>query len=136
VSKLEARSDMYVSMLRSFIEALGGKMEITAVFPDARIPISGIGQGGVMESLRRLQRRHCRLHSMPAGRAEGTFLIGRVDDSGIVELEKLSNNQRVEIPIRRILEVLPETSTAPATLVLHGKLAWSAHKQVWEFLLS
>jgi len=136
VSKLETRTDLYVSMLRSFIEALGGKMEITTVFPDASIPISGFDQGGVMESLRGLQNRQCRLHPMPTERAEDTFLISRVDDSGIVELQKQSNMQTVEIPIRRIFEVLPATSTAPPTLVLHGKLAWSANKQVWEFLLS
>jgi transcriptional regulator with XRE-family HTH domain len=34
VSKLEHRTDMYVSTLRRFIEAMGGTMEITARFPD------------------------------------------------------------------------------------------------------
>jgi transcriptional regulator with XRE-family HTH domain len=34
VSKLERRADMYVSTLRHFIEALGGELEIRAVFPD------------------------------------------------------------------------------------------------------
>ncbi len=38
VSKIERRTDMYVSTLRSFIEAMGGELEIIARFPD-RAPI-------------------------------------------------------------------------------------------------
>jgi transcriptional regulator with XRE-family HTH domain len=34
VSKLERRTDMYVSTLRSFVEAMGGELEIVACFPD------------------------------------------------------------------------------------------------------
>jgi len=33
VSKIERRADMYVSTLRSFIEAMGGSLEIVAQFP-------------------------------------------------------------------------------------------------------
>ena len=33
VSKLERRTDMYVSTLRSYIEAMGGQLEILAKFP-------------------------------------------------------------------------------------------------------
>ena len=38
VSTIERRTDMYVSTLRSFIEAMGGELEIIARFPD-RAPI-------------------------------------------------------------------------------------------------
>jgi DNA-directed RNA polymerase specialized sigma subunit len=34
VSKIERRTDMYVSTLRSFIEAMGGELDIIARFPD------------------------------------------------------------------------------------------------------
>ena len=34
VSKIEKRTDMYVSTLRSFIEAMGGSLEIVAKFPN------------------------------------------------------------------------------------------------------
>ena len=34
VSKMEKRADMYVSTLSSYIEAMGGHLEIRAVFPD------------------------------------------------------------------------------------------------------
>ncbi len=40
VSRLEHQADLYVSTLRSYVEALGGKLEIHGVFPDARIPIA------------------------------------------------------------------------------------------------
>jgi transcriptional regulator with XRE-family HTH domain len=40
VSKLERRADMYVSTLRHFIEAMGGQLEIRAVFPEGDIRIT------------------------------------------------------------------------------------------------
>ena len=40
VSKIERRADMYVSTLRSYIEAMGGRLEITARFPDGVVRIA------------------------------------------------------------------------------------------------
>lgn len=40
VSKVEHRTDVYLSTLRSYIEALGGRLEITAVFPDVEVVIT------------------------------------------------------------------------------------------------
>jgi transcriptional regulator with XRE-family HTH domain len=34
VSKIERRADMYISTLRRYIEATGGRLDITAHFPD------------------------------------------------------------------------------------------------------
>jgi len=39
VAKLEKRTDMYVSTLRRFIEAMGGELRIVARFPDHEVPI-------------------------------------------------------------------------------------------------
>ena len=39
VAKMERRDDIYVSNLRRYVEALGGRLEITAHFPDAVVPI-------------------------------------------------------------------------------------------------
>jgi len=36
VSKLEHRTDMYVSTLTSYLQAIGADLEIRAVFPDGR----------------------------------------------------------------------------------------------------
>jgi transcriptional regulator with XRE-family HTH domain len=44
VSRLERRSDLLLSTLRSYVEAMGGKLKISAEFPDrAPVSISEIG---------------------------------------------------------------------------------------------
>jgi hypothetical protein len=40
VSKLEHRTDMYVSTLRSYIEAMGGRLDIIAHFPEGDVRIT------------------------------------------------------------------------------------------------
>jgi len=40
VSKLEKRTDMYISTLRNFIQAMGGDLEIIATFPEGSVQIS------------------------------------------------------------------------------------------------
>ena len=40
VSKLERRTDMYISTLRDFIKAMGGELEITAHFPEGDVRIT------------------------------------------------------------------------------------------------
>lgn len=39
VSRLENRDDLYLSTLSEYVEALGGHLELRAVFPDEVIPI-------------------------------------------------------------------------------------------------
>ena len=39
VSMMEKRTDMYVSTLRNYIEAMGGELKITAEFPEGAIQI-------------------------------------------------------------------------------------------------
>lgn len=40
VSKLESRTDMYISTLRNMIKAMGGDLEIIAKFPDGDVKIN------------------------------------------------------------------------------------------------
>jgi DNA-binding XRE family transcriptional regulator len=40
IAKLEKRTDMYLSTLRSHIEAMGGELEVVARFPDGAVKIS------------------------------------------------------------------------------------------------
>jgi len=40
VSKIEHRTDIYLSTLAGYVEALGGKLEIRAVFPDREMQIT------------------------------------------------------------------------------------------------
>ena len=44
VSKLERRADMYVSTLRRCIAAMGGQLEIRAIFPEGSVRISQFEQ--------------------------------------------------------------------------------------------
>jgi len=39
ISKLERRTDMYLSSLRRFVEAMGGELEISANFPEGKVRI-------------------------------------------------------------------------------------------------
>lgn len=69
VSKLERRSDLYLSTLRGYVEAIGGELEIVARFPDRAVRIdllSTFGEG----------RRAAKARSR--GRRES----GTVEDSG------------------------------------------------------
>ncbi len=40
ISKIEHRSDVYVSTLRSFIEAMGGELAIIARFPEGEVQVN------------------------------------------------------------------------------------------------
>ncbi len=39
VSQLEKRTDMYFSTLQNFVEAMGGQLELYAVFPDGKVEL-------------------------------------------------------------------------------------------------
>ncbi len=40
ISKMERRTDMYVSTLQAFVKAMGGELEIRAVFPEGAVRIT------------------------------------------------------------------------------------------------
>lgn len=40
ISRLEKNTDMYISTLKRYIEAMGGSLEIRAIFPDGQIKIN------------------------------------------------------------------------------------------------
>ena len=48
IAKMERRTDMYISTLQSYIEALGGQLKIVAEFPEGEVVItnfSDVGKG-------------------------------------------------------------------------------------------
>jgi transcriptional regulator with XRE-family HTH domain len=49
VSKMEKRTDMYISTLRSFIQAMGGELQIRAVFPEGEVAIEQFKDAGGSE---------------------------------------------------------------------------------------
>jgi len=46
IAKMEKRTDMYLSTLRSHIEAMGGQLEVVARFPDGVVRISNFSDLG------------------------------------------------------------------------------------------
>ncbi|MDR0448289.1 MAG: helix-turn-helix domain-containing protein [Treponema sp.] len=44
IAKLEKRTDMYISTLRSHVEAMGGNLEILAHFPEGTVKIANFSQ--------------------------------------------------------------------------------------------
>lgn len=140
ISKLEFRHDSYVSSLRKYIEAVGGKMEIRAVFPDGAVRLRGLDGDEKITLLRSLIRAEVRLSPELVGNTVpclNSFVIcGIDDDERTVELQKDSGHH-VWIPIRRILEVLPAPPMhKQATLVLNGRVQWFERRSgdSWEFV--
>ena len=44
VSKLERRTDLYISTLRRYVEAMGGELTLQARFPEGAVTITQLGQ--------------------------------------------------------------------------------------------
>lgn len=44
IAKMEKRTDMYISTLRSHIEAMGGELEVVARFPDGSVKINNFSE--------------------------------------------------------------------------------------------
>lgn len=44
VSKIEHRADMYLSTLRSYVEALGGELDLIVRFPDGEMVLNHLGE--------------------------------------------------------------------------------------------
>ena len=44
IAKIEKRTDMYLSTLRSHIEAMGGELEVIARFPDGVVKINNFSE--------------------------------------------------------------------------------------------
>ncbi len=56
VSKIERRTDVYVSTLRSYVEAMGGELEITAKFPQGAVKIKQFETIGAKQAKPRPRR--------------------------------------------------------------------------------
>lgn len=44
VAKMEKRTDMYISTLRSHIRAMGGELDVIATFPEGSVKISNFSE--------------------------------------------------------------------------------------------
>jgi transcriptional regulator with XRE-family HTH domain len=69
VSKLEKQTDMYLSTLRGYVEALGGKLELVVHFPErAPVRIERLGDltGAEVAPSRPVKRRAAKPKGVPA----------------------------------------------------------------------
>jgi len=57
VSRLEKRSDLLISTLRSYVEAMGGRLNLIATFP-GRPPVSLSGLTGMEPATSRARKRN------------------------------------------------------------------------------
>jgi len=64
VSRLERRADMYVSTLSKFVEAMGGKLEIRAVFPDGSVILNQFAEE--IETAQSTNRKSTASHRRPS----------------------------------------------------------------------
>jgi transcriptional regulator with XRE-family HTH domain len=72
VSRIERRTDLYLSTLRSYVEGLGGKLSLTVEFPD-RAPVVLTGFGEECETSK--PRKHtAKRRKRPAGSKAGRRL--------------------------------------------------------------
>lgn len=51
IAKIEKRTDMYLSTLRSHIEAMGGELDLIARFPDGSVKINNFADLGAANPL-------------------------------------------------------------------------------------
>jgi transcriptional regulator with XRE-family HTH domain len=139
VSKLEFRTDSYISSVRRYVEAIGGRLELHAIFPDQEFRLRGLDGNDTIASIRALLEKPCRI--TPLSPAEGNFnnsfrLRFIDDDERQITVEK-DTGQIIQIPIRRILEVLPEQAPWKVpTLVLRGQIVWFPETERWRFVES
>jgi transcriptional regulator with XRE-family HTH domain len=136
VSKLEFRTDSYVSSARKFIEATGGRLEIHAIFPDrAAVRIRGLDGDDVLTTAAALVNQMCRINPLVPAHQYNEFLVRSIDDDREIVLEKTSCNNLVHIPLRRISEILPPSGSGKLpTLVLNGRVQWFEGDQRWRFV--
>jgi transcriptional regulator with XRE-family HTH domain len=71
VSKLEQRTDVYVSTLRSYLKAMGADLQVKAIFPDGEVLIDQF------EEIAPPRRASVRALRRPARAANGTRKIGK-----------------------------------------------------------
>jgi transcriptional regulator with XRE-family HTH domain len=57
ISKIENRSDMLLSTLRSYVEAMGGSLRLVAEFPDGVAELSSLGEALDTGAKRKVQPR-------------------------------------------------------------------------------
>jgi DNA-binding XRE family transcriptional regulator len=70
ISKMEQRSDMYLSTLRSYVEAMGGNLDLRAVFPNGEVVLELTGVKGIAMRPKPSAKKQAKANMGPATIAE------------------------------------------------------------------
>jgi transcriptional regulator with XRE-family HTH domain len=78
ISRIERESDVYLSTLRKYIEALGGRLEVAAVFPEKTVMLTEPGEAAGIEGPVRPDDDVAAVSRVVAFRGESKDLAGRI----------------------------------------------------------
>ncbi len=122
VAKLERRTDIYVSSLRSYIEAMGGQLNIVARFPQGSVVITNFSMPVRMGSRLTLHRRRSlsRLDLRPAPPPSCAGIRRRPTAPGRFGTPPTSRPRHTGAARKRV--VRPERGAGPAS----GIVTWRA----------
>lgn len=124
-----------IAVLTDYIRALGGQLQLLATFPDrSPVEVVGFGKDTLFTELQDLVGQNCEIQPVPPDFPWNRFIVRQVDES-LVQLSKGSNGQYLDIPLRRVDEVLPAAGGRLPVVILKGSLRWTAQKRIWEFAL-
>lgn len=131
VSKLEKRTDAYISSLRSYIEAVGGKLKIVAEFPDGEVAITNFSEVG--------EYPHSELDSDETS-VSRTKIRGHIKESEyppavIRSIRELGGRAQARDVIERVAQILPledvdREQKGPRSHVHFEYMARKARKQL------
>jgi transcriptional regulator with XRE-family HTH domain len=71
ISKLERRADMYLSTLKSYINAMGGELRLIAAFPDGCVSIDQLAEPEEEEEEEEKKKKKKKTHKRGGVRATG-----------------------------------------------------------------
>ena len=85
VSRIERQDDLYLSTLREYVEAMGGRLHLAAVFPEQTIVLVGAGEESAVEGQRSEIGEGSR--AAPPGEARGSVggSSGKAHETGSAE---------------------------------------------------
>jgi hypothetical protein len=111
--------------------------EIASIFAEASPQLTRVPpQVSILNDLRRLaaDRKVVRVQPIiPRSREMDEFQVEGASDK-TVSLHKLSSGHYIELPMRRVQEVLFTSDTESPTIVLNGRLQWISVSPGWRFL--
>ena len=97
VSRIERQDDLYLSTLREYVEAMGGRLHLAAVFPEQTIILVGAGEESAVE-VRQNEVNEDR------GAAPGSEASGRIGGSDGGRVHETAGTEEMGGTVREVGE--------------------------------